>query len=96
MKLNSDIDFLYKIMCEMTTVFESSKSANELVLGLKQVFKNVGGTKDLNIYIFDESSKTLKNFLKPWESLPENENTADLNKTFKELDNNPYIKTENT
>ena len=32
-------DFLYKLMSEMTSVFESSKDSNELILGLKQVFK---------------------------------------------------------
>ncbi len=39
-------DFLYKLMSEMTSVFESSKDSNELILGLKQVFKTFGEIKD--------------------------------------------------
>ena len=45
-------------MYEMTTVFESSKDPNELILGLKQVFKTLGEIKDVNIFIYDKHSKT--------------------------------------
>ena len=60
---------LYKIIYELTTVFESSFSPNELILGLKHVFKIFFFTEDLSIYIFDEISKSLKDFLKPWKNL---------------------------
>ena len=59
-------NFLYKIMYEMTTVFESSKDPNELILGLKQVFKTLGEIKDLSIFIYDKHSKTIKNFANMW------------------------------
>ncbi len=62
---------LYRILNDATFVFENSAAPNELVLGLKQVFKNFFGTKDLNIFVYDEISKSLRNFVKPWENLPE-------------------------
>ena len=87
-------NFLYKIMYEMTTVFESSKDPNELILGLKQVFKTLGEIKDLSIFIYDKHSKTLKNFAKMWENLPENDETKELlaqYKIFEENDKKEHI-----
>lgn len=92
----SEYDFLYKIMYEMTTVFESSKSANELILGLKQVFKNLGSIKDLCIFTKDEITNNLINFAKTWESLIENEETKELLSNFEELKKGEnYLKKEN-
>lgn len=92
----SEYDFLYKIMYEMTTVFESSKSANELILGLKQVFKNLGSIKDLCIFTKDEITNNLINFAKNWESLIENEETKELLSNFEELKKGEnYLKKEN-
>ena len=81
-------------MYEMTTVFESSKDPNELILGLKQVFKTLGEIKDLSIFIYDKHSKTLKNFAKMWENLPENDETKELlaqYKIFEENDKKEHI-----
>lgn len=88
---------LYKIMYEMTAVFESSSSASELILGLKQVFKGLFHSRDLNIYTFDEITKSLKNFAKPWENLPDNSYTQSLNEKYIELQEQKanYIKDEN-
>ena len=65
----TESDFLYKIMYEMTTVFESSTAPSELILGLKQVFRGFSPVKELSIFVYDDSIKTFKNFAKPWEGI---------------------------
>ena len=91
-------NFLYKIMYESTTVFESSTAPSELVLGLKQVFKSFFGAKDLNIYLNDEIANGLKSFSKPWENLPEDEKTKRLELQYKEIlsRNLSYIEDEDS
>ena len=86
-------DNLYKIMYELTCVFELSKTPNELVLGLKQVFKRFFDIVDVEIYSLDDNSYTLKNFVKPWENLPVNDSNQLLISIFNELrnDNKPYV-----
>lgn len=78
-------NILYKIIYELTTVFESSIEPNELILGLKQVFKGFCSVKEINVYTFDEIQNCLKNFAKPWENLPDNENTKDLISVYNAL-----------
>ncbi len=86
---------LYKIMCEMTTVFESSTTPQELILGLKQVFKSFSSLNELNIYLFDKTLNSFKNFAKPWEFLSNDNATLELEEKFKELlSGKEYIKTE--
>lgn len=94
----NNYDFLYKIMYEITTVFESSNDANELILGLKQVFKNISPIKNLNIYTIDNLTNTLKDFAKPWENLIDNQETTEINSIFEELknENKIYTKTDNS
>lgn len=87
-----EYNFLYKIMYEMTTVFESSTNANELILGLKQVFKSISSVTDINIFTYEEGSKTFKNFAKPWENLTDEKEIEKLNKIYKELNGKNYIK----
>lgn len=88
---------LYKIIYELTTVFESSKTPTELVLGLKQVFKNFCIVNDLNIYTFENNTKTFKNFIKPWEELQNNEEKDELLLQYNEfLKGKTYIKTPST
>ena len=93
----NNYDFLYKIMYEITTVFESSNNACELILGLKQVFRGISPIKNLNIYTIDNLTKTLKDFAKPWENLVDNLETKELNAKFEEFskENKSYIKSEN-
>ena len=79
-----EYDFLYKIMYEITSVFESSTAPSELILGLKQVFRGFSSIKELSIFIYDDSIKTFKNFAKPWESVP-NVEYNELYKAFDEL-----------
>lgn len=93
----NDYESLYKIIYELTTVFESSKAPVELVLGLKQVFKNFCMVNDLNIYIFENGTNTFKNFIKPWEELQDNEEKDELLSQYNEfLKGKTYIKTQNT
>ncbi len=85
---------LYKIMYELTTVFESSTTANELILGLKNVFKIFFNCEEVSIYTKNSLTNTLKDFSKPWENLPINNK---INLKFEELKNSNknYIKNEN-
>ena len=87
-------DFLYKLMSEMTSVFESSKDSNELILGLKQVFKTFGEIKDLKIYVYDKYTNSLKNFAKMWENLPDTKETKELSEKYEKIikENKEYIK----
>ena len=90
-------DVLYKIMYELTAVFECSKTPNELVLGLKQVFKRFFEVSEIEIFSLDENSNLLKNFIKPWENLPESEDNSFLISSFSEFknQNSNFIKRNN-
>ena len=77
-----DFNLFYKIMYELTVVFESSKTANELILGLKQVFKRFFEINDVEIFSLDENSNLLKNFVKPWENLVNSEKNIQLTTIF--------------
>ncbi len=81
-------DLLYKLIYEITSVFESSNSASELVLGLKQVFRGIGAV-DIVIYTYDEITKNLKNFIKPWENLLNNIEAEKLNLIYNSLIKEP-------
>ncbi len=85
---NTNFNLLYKIMYELTVVFETSKTPNELLLGLKQVFKRFFEVSDIEIFSVDDSLISLKNFVKPWEVLPVNEKTNALTSVFHEFKNN--------
>lgn len=87
-----DFHLLYKIMYELTVVFESSKTPNELILGLKQVFKRFFEIKEVEIFSVDENSNCLKNFVKPWENLPDGASCNFLHDVFLQLkENKPYV-----
>ena len=90
-----EYDFLYKIMYEMTTVFESSSNQNELILGLKQVFKMLAPVSDLNIFIYDELTCTFKNFAKPWENITDVNEVNELKDIYAKLDGKNYSKAQN-
>ena len=81
----SEYDFLYKIMYEMTTVFESSTNPNDLILGLKQIFRSFCVLDELTIYTYDPVSKTMKNFAKPWEIIPSGKIADEINEKFAEF-----------
>lgn len=89
-----DFNLFYKIMYELTVVFESSKTANELILGLKQVFKRFFEINDVEIFSLDENSNLLKNFVKPWENLVNSEKNIQLTTIFDDFskNNSSYIK----
>ncbi len=81
----SEYDFLYKIMYEMTTVFESSTNPNDLILGLKQIFRSFCVLDEFTIYTYDPVSKTMKNFAKPWEIIPNGKIADEINEKFAEF-----------
>lgn len=83
----SGYDFLYKVIYEMTNVFESSKTPNELILGLKQVFKRFFGIVEIEFFIKDDNSTSFKNFVKPWENLPEDNMYKSLTSVFSKFKN---------
>ena len=90
-----EYNFLYKIMYEMTTVFESSTNPNELILGLKQVFKSFSSATDINIFTYEENTQTFKNFAKPWENLTDEKEIEKLKNIHKKLDGKNHTKEEN-
>ena len=81
-------------MYEMTTVFESSSNQNELILGLKQVFKMLAPISDLNIFVYDETGHIFKNFAKPWENITGLSELSELKDIYTKLAGKNYIKTE--
>ncbi len=85
--ISFESDILYKVIYELTFVFESSKTPDELILGLKQVFKRFFCADDTEIYTYNIQTSSLRNFVKPWENLPNGKFGDELIKIYNSFKN---------
>ncbi len=89
---------IYNFLLNLTCVFEFSKTAPELISGLKEAFKIFGNILEFKIFMFDEVLNSLKDFTKPWEVLKKDYQANILNSYFCSFKYNTadYIKEKNS
>lgn len=89
---------VYNFLLELIKLFEISKTEVELGDNLKKAFSYFGRIDEFKIFLYDEITKSLKDFTKPWETLKKDSSANTVNSYFCSFKYNTanYIKEKNT
>lgn len=77
-----DFQTLYDFTYSLTKLYDEATDRNILVNGFKQSLSLFFPIEELKIYLIDEYSFLLKDFVKPWENLSSNQENEDIKKHF--------------
>lgn len=77
-----DVQTLYDFTYSLTKSYEEANDRQSLALGLLSALSAFFPLKDIKIYMMDEYSFVLKDFIKPWENLSTNEENIEIKKYF--------------
>lgn len=73
---------LYNFIYEFTKNFEQTVNRQQLIDSFKIAMNNFFAVEDIKIYIMDEYSYLLKDFIKPWENFSINNKNSEIQKYF--------------
>lgn len=73
-----DFKTLYNFMHKLTCAFEKSNSQEDFIQGLEGAFAKILKLEGIEIFLLDEHTFALKNFLKPWENLTDKAQSEQL------------------
>lgn len=73
---------LYNFIYEFTKNFEQTVNRQQLIESFQIAMNNFFAVEDIKIYIMDEYSYLLKDFIKPWENFSINDNNSEIQKYF--------------
>ena len=77
-----EVQALYDFTFSLTKAFEDAKDRYELIEGFKNALSLFFKIDELEIFLMDEYSFSLKDFLKPWENFSKNPNYSEIQKYF--------------
>ena len=92
-----DFKTLYDFSYSLTKNYEDIQDRYALLAGIKKSLSLFFQIIDLKIYLMDEYSFVLKDFVKPWESLGQNNQISEIQEVFDNflIKKNEYIIKEN-
>lgn len=77
-----DFQTLYDFTYSLTKLYDEANDRNALVEGFKDALSLFFSIEDIKIYLMDEYSYLLKDFIKPWENLSSNSENEEIKKHF--------------
>ncbi len=76
------VQTLYNFIYEFIKNFEQTVTREQLIESFQKAMNNFFATEDIKIYLMDEYSYLLKDFIKPWENFSLNNKNSEVQKYF--------------
>ena len=76
------VQTLYNFIYEFIKNFEQTVTREQLIESFQKAMNNFFATEDIKIYLMDEYSYLLKDFIKPWENFSLNNKNSEVKKYF--------------
>lgn len=77
-----DFQTLYDFTYSLTKFYDEAKDRNALIEGFNRAMSIFFPIEDLKVYLMDEYSFLLKDFIKPWENLSQSDENLEIKKIF--------------